>query len=94
MILETPPCFELELRPVMGSTINECVRNACQIAARIGLHSVTFSNGSDSYACFPDGRALHHRRDGSASRYWDRGKWIEIKPLSPLPPSEQETQSR
>ncbi len=83
----------LEIRPTCGANLNDCMKDACELAAKLGLHHVGFEFNGENIACYGDGTA--QRVSGPTGReMWDGFKWTHIKPIItelavPLPESHQ-----
>jgi hypothetical protein len=74
--------LSLTLNAVIGSDLDDAVRNGCDIALRLRLAYVDFEANDMTYTCYPDGTAQRFIKHVSGRDEWDGEKWTHIKPVS------------
>lgn len=53
--------LNLTVEPTLGIDIDDAVADACELAAKLGLHCVTLTANDFHYNCYPDWRAYRFR---------------------------------
>lgn len=64
------PALCLKVEGTVGSDIEDCMREACALAARLGLAYVCFDANDIKYTCYDFGKVLRFTKDRKGGDTW------------------------
>lgn len=59
------------------------MRDACRLAAQLGLAHVEFDGNGEHYACYPDGTAQRFSDSANGRDWWNGSAWVHVNAVAP-----------